>query len=140
MDEPDAMDLPRLVYRSIRIASDQNHFQDSPFSQDDRNQLFLTVGAFRRVDYGLQGGLVIDYLKERWYYRSSLTQLRGELSFRTLAGSEFGFAFATGIEDKEIQETFDSGVPTTLSTNISPIDTFDSSIVFIHLDPNEAPS
>ena len=102
----------------------QSHFQDSTFSQDGRNQLFLTVGAFRRVDYGLQGGLVVDYPKERWYYRTSLTQLRGELSFRTLRGSEFGFAFATGIEDKFIEENFDSGVPNQVNSTIAPMDTF----------------
>ncbi len=60
---------------------------------DRRNQMFLTAGLFRRVDYGLQGGLVIDYLHDDWVYKADLLQLRGELSFLLSDCHDIGFRF-----------------------------------------------
>lgn len=60
---------------------------------DDRNQLFVTGGLFRRVDCGLQFGAVIDYLREDWDFGLDLAQVRGEVSWVTMSQSEFGFRY-----------------------------------------------
>jgi hypothetical protein len=65
----------------------------SRVADDHRSQLFLTTGLYRRVDCGLQGGLVIDYLHEDWLYQADLLQLRGELSWLLATFQDFGFRF-----------------------------------------------
>ncbi|MBW3599485.1 MAG: hypothetical protein KY475_19710 [Planctomycetes bacterium] len=60
---------------------------------DDRNQLFVTGGLFRRVDCGLQFGAVIDYLREDWDLELDLAQIRGELSWVFVNQSEAGVRY-----------------------------------------------
>jgi hypothetical protein len=72
----------------------QAQLDGSAAGTDRRNQTFLTAGLFRRVDYGLQGGLVVDYAREDWFYQADLLQLRGELSFLCSPCHDFGFRFA----------------------------------------------
>jgi len=74
----------------------QSNFEGAPFTPDDRTQMFVTFGAFRRVDLGLQAGLVIDYLRDDWDYSVEVTQLRGELGWKMPCGDELGFWFAVG--------------------------------------------
>lgn len=81
----------------LGVRATQSNLSGAEFSRDKRQQVFLTAGFFRRVDYGLQYGLVIDYLNEDWYYQADLTQLRGELSWRMRNCDEFGFQFMTGL-------------------------------------------
>jgi len=70
---------------------------------EDRNQLFFTWGFFRRVDSGLQGGFVIDHLRDEWYYDEiHLSQLRGELSLMHNCYHEFGIFFHTNLEDEDV--------------------------------------
>ncbi len=38
--------------------------------------------------------MVFDYVHDDWYYRTDLTQLRGELSWRTKSALELGYRFA----------------------------------------------
>jgi len=45
----------------------QNNGSGAAFTADERHQVFVTGGFFRRVDYGLQMGLVVDYLNDDWY-------------------------------------------------------------------------
>jgi hypothetical protein len=68
---------------------------------DDRNQLFVTGGLFRRVDCGFQCGAVIDYLHEDWDVSLDLAQIRAELSYVFVGQGEFGFrwAFPTTTDD-----------------------------------------
>ena len=70
-----------LFTGQVGLRATQNNFYGSPIFDDRRDQLFVTAGLFRRVDYGLQGGLVFDALREDWYIKTDLSQLRGELSF-----------------------------------------------------------
>lgn len=72
---------------------------------DNRTQMFLTAGLFRRVDYGLQGGLVIDYLHDDWLYKSDLVQLRGELSYLFSPCHDFGFRFTDSqrVDESEVR-------------------------------------
>jgi hypothetical protein len=80
----------------------QSNFEGSFFTPDDRVQSFVTVGAFRRVDLGLQGGVVVDYLNDKWDCDINLAQLRGELSWRMPCEHEFGFWFAAGLDRSTI--------------------------------------
>ncbi|HEY1602780.1 MAG TPA: DUF6666 family protein [Pirellulales bacterium] len=67
---------------------------------NSRQQNFLTAGLFHRpaCGNGLQGGVVFDWLDDRFYSHTRFTQMRGEISYITPYGNEFGFwgAFATG--------------------------------------------
>lgn len=80
----------------LGVRTTQNNFNGSAFTDDDRNQVFLTGGFFRRVDYGLQMGVVYDYLNDDWYYHTDLTQLRGELSWKFGGCHEMGYRFMAG--------------------------------------------
>ena len=76
----------------------QANFGGTIFSQDNRNQIFGTVGLFRRVDCGLQGGVVADYFHEDWYTQTDLVQLRGEVSYIYPQGvHEIGFYGTLGL-------------------------------------------
>jgi hypothetical protein len=68
------------------------------FTDESRNQIFLTGGLFRRVDFGMQYGLVVDYLYDDWWFRNNLVQLRGELSWNDACGHEFGYQFMVGTD------------------------------------------
>lgn len=72
----------------------KSNYDGSAVTTNKRDQVFLTGGIFRRVDWGLQGGLVVDYLNDRWYADHQLIQLRGEISWVFPNSFEFGFNFA----------------------------------------------
>ncbi|MEL7498178.1 MAG: DUF6666 family protein [Planctomycetota bacterium] len=82
------------------------NFNGSAFTTDDRNQLFFTAGLYRRVDYGIQFGVVADVLREEWYANSDLVQIRGDIGYVWPAGTTFGFRFATNVQDDIVAGTF----------------------------------
>lgn len=69
----------------------QSDLHESVLTTARRNQLFATAGLFRRVDWGLQFGAVVDYLREDWYTQMNLSQIRGEVSYVFPAAHEIGF-------------------------------------------------
>jgi hypothetical protein len=77
----------------------QNNLDGSLLSEDERNQIFVTAGLFRRVDWGLQFGVVFDYLLDEWDYQIDLGQVRGELGWRYCGCHEVGFWFSSGVND-----------------------------------------
>jgi hypothetical protein len=79
----------------------QNNFDGNFLTTDSRNQVFVTGGMFRRVDWGLQGGLVVDYMHDEWDYEADLLQLRGEISWRWCCMHELGFWFTGGVNDAD---------------------------------------
>lgn len=80
------------------------NYSGASFTEDSRNQTFLTAGLFRRVDWGLQGGVVIDFLSDEWYYdKLNLTQLRGELSWMFPQSHELGVWFSAGTKTNVIE-------------------------------------
>lgn len=81
----------------------QSNNDGSFITPDDRNQVFLTAGLFRRMDWGLQGGLVIDYLHDQWDYETDLVQLRGELSWLFCGTEDIGIWFTSGVNSEENQ-------------------------------------
>lgn len=82
------------------IRATQSSLSGTEFTDDSRQQIFVTGGLFRRVDFGLQYGAVVDYLYDDWWYRNNLAQLRGELSWNDNCGHEFGYQIMAGIRDE----------------------------------------
>lgn len=81
----------------------QSQLDGTAAGNDSRQQTFVTAGLFRRVDYGLQGGLVVDYLHDDWVYKADLLQLRGELSFLFSPCHDFGFRFTENQQTDDTQ-------------------------------------
>lgn len=97
----------------------QSNLDGSFITPDMRNQRFLTAGLFRRVDWGLQGGLAIDYLHDEWDYQIDLAQLRGEIGWKFCGPSEVGFWFTTGVTD----DSTDLAQPVSIGNDILINDT-----------------
>jgi hypothetical protein len=62
-------------------------------------QLFYTAGFFRRVDYGLQGGVVADVLDENAEFDPRIVQMRSELSWAYPSQHAFGFRAFLNVQD-----------------------------------------
>ena len=75
---------------------------------DDRDQFFFTAGLFRRrMHGGLQWGVAFDMVRDRYYEKTNLKQIRTESGFLWPGGRhEVGYFGAYGIEGDEI--TFDA--------------------------------
>ncbi|TWU60648.1 hypothetical protein Poly51_09280 [Rubripirellula tenax] len=104
----------------------QSNLSGAEFTDETRNQVFVTGGLFRRVDYGLQYGLVFDYLNDDWWYQGRMTQLRGEVSWKTADCHGFGFQFMSGLGD-DSSDTFvrnSAGVLTRSTINFEPTDQY----------------
>jgi hypothetical protein len=82
----------------IGFRATHSSLSGAAFTNEIRNQVFVTGGLFRRVDVGLQVGLVVDYLSDDWYRDADLVQLRGELSWVTCGTRDFGFWFTAGTQ------------------------------------------
>jgi hypothetical protein len=95
--------LPPHVGLQIGFQAAQSNLDGAAFTLQERNQTFATFGAFRRADHGLQGGLVVDYLWDDWYYDLQVGQLRGELSMAISDRQSFGLWFASPIDDDTVQ-------------------------------------
>ncbi|MDG1874276.1 MAG: hypothetical protein P8J27_10225 [Mariniblastus sp.] len=88
-----------LFSGQVGVRAVQTNFNGSEFSPSSRSQMFVTAGIFRRVDYGLQAGVVADILHEEWFSDSDLVQIRGDLGWVSPSGSTMGFRFATNVQD-----------------------------------------
>ena len=78
------------------------NLDDSPFTNESRQQAFVTGGVFRRVDYGLQYGTAIDYLNEDWYFTADLVQSRSEVSWRFRGPRVAGLQYITSWNDDDV--------------------------------------
>lgn len=83
----------------IGVRGTQSSLAGTEFTTESRNQLFVTGGLFRRADFGLQYGVVADYLHDDWWFENDLVQLRGELSWNDGCDREFGYQFMVGLDD-----------------------------------------
>lgn len=93
------------------------------FTDDSRNQIFLTGGFFRRVDYGFQGGVVVDYLNDKWYYNANLTQWRAQLGWKHDPYNEIGYQYFGALGDDVSTGTINLGAgATAVSVNLDPTD------------------
>lgn len=121
-------DLPCLTQNFISaqfgIGTVQSNFYESDLSTTNRSQTFATFGLFRRVDYGLQAGAVVDVLNDRWYTEMTLSQLRGQLSWLYQGGNEIGFWFASGLQDDVQPVTFANNPPANGIDNWRALNTY----------------
>ncbi len=101
------------------IRSVQSNFNGSTFTPENRDQLFVTAGVFRRVDYGIQAGIVYDYLHEEWFAETDLSQIRGDLSWVFGNGNSFGFRFTNSIDEDTTNGILNGSNFSSLSTNTS---------------------
>lgn len=101
----------------------QSQLDGTSAGADHRTQTFVTAGLFRRVDYGFQGGLVVDYLHDDWVYKADLLQLRGELSYLFSPCHDFGFRFT---DSQQTDDTTASirGLATPIDLRLSGLDTY----------------
>lgn len=110
----------------VGVRTVQANLTGAEVTADGRNQIYLTAGLFRRADYGLQGGLVVDYLGERWYLNTDLVQLRGELSYMFEPNHEFGFRFTSGMQSSFASGSIlnDAGALATTSGTFTALDQY----------------
>ena len=115
-----------LVSGQLGVRTVQSNFSGSPFYDSTRDQLFVTGGVYRRVDHGLQFGVVADILYESWYVETDIVQLRGELSWVYPNGSQLGFRFTDQVQDSVSQGTFVdvAGNVTTANVNLGIVNTY----------------
>ena len=99
-----------------------SNLDGAEYSAETRNQYFITAGLFRRVDYGLQGGVVFDYLGESWYYNGDMKQIRGEISWMFPACHEIGFWFAARGNESTVTSTIlTDNAPQQLNERLAPV-------------------
>lgn len=91
------------------LRATQSNLSGAHFTNENRYQVFLTGGLFRKVDYGLQYGLVFDYLNQDWFFQGDSIQLRGELSWRHDACHVCGFRFMSGLRNESSNTIFRDG-------------------------------
>ncbi len=101
----------------------QTQLDGSSAGDDNRTQAFVTAGLFRRVDYGLQGGLVVDYLHDDWVYQADLLQLRGELSFLLTACHDLGIRF-TDNQQTDATSANLSGSPAPIALSLATLNSY----------------
>ncbi len=94
-----------LASGQIGVRTVQSEISGSPHI----DQLFITGGFFRRVDYGIQFGVVADYLKEDVLFQAEVMQVRADLSWVYAGGNAMGFRVAKGIQDAQVPD-FPAGV------------------------------
>lgn len=81
---------------------------------DDRDQVFFTGGLFHRaVCGGLQWGIAFDLLRDSYYEKSDLNQIRVEVSMVGTGCREIGFWGAFGTKNDEIDACDDEQLVTT---------------------------
>lgn len=103
----------------------QSDMNGANFTADSRDQLFLTGGISRRVDYGLQLGVAVDYLNDNWYFDSSFAQMRTEIGLVGGYGNQFGFRFSANLDDdaQDVQTGLNA-VGFTAINNFEPVETY----------------
>jgi hypothetical protein len=98
---------------------------ESVLTTDKRNQFFVTGGLYRRVDWGLQFGAVLDYLRDDWYTQPNISQIRLETSWVFPEAHEIGFRLSEATSSQVLPGTFNlGGVPTTTTDTWEAVDTY----------------
>ncbi|MEC9093890.1 MAG: DUF6666 family protein [Planctomycetota bacterium] len=107
----------------VRFA--QSDLNGGSFTGDVRDQLFLTGGISRRVDYGLQMGVAVDYLNDNWYMDGAFAQLRSEMSLVGGFGNQLGFRVTANLDDdtEDVQAGLDA-IGFTAISNFEPVDNY----------------
>ena len=88
------------------IRSVTSNFNGNEFTAEDRRQIFVTAGLYRRVDYGLQFGVVADVLHEEWFTETDLVQIRSDIGWVYPSGHTLGFRYTSGVQDDNTSGVF----------------------------------
>ncbi len=93
----------QLGFLAVR-SNFSGHWALAAARPEDRNQFFFTAGLFRRKMHGgLQWGVAFDLLRDRYYSKASLTQVRTETGYLWPGGRhEVGYFGAYGIDGDEM--------------------------------------
>lgn len=110
-----------LIAGQFGATAVQSNFGGAPFTDENREQLFLTGGIFRRVDYGFQAGIVYDYLQDGWYSKRKMGQVRGLFSWVYEGGNEFGVQYQIAVEN-DTSFSLVNGIP--VLEDWKPIDVY----------------
>ncbi len=90
--------FPELSYQ-LGYQAFQSRLSGTVDTAEDRGQQFITAGVYRRVNSGLQFGVVYDYLSDDLDDQIGLSQVRYEISLKTPRGREIGFWGANATND-----------------------------------------
>ena len=90
------------------VRSVQTNFSGNEFTSESRDQLFVTAGVYRRVDYGIQFGIVGDFLQDEFFGDASVAQLRVDLGWVFAGGNTFGFRYAGSQEEDFVNGRFNN--------------------------------
>lgn len=124
-----AAPVPCVPHQAIGVQlgarGTSSNYSGAAFTDATRDQVFVTAGLFRRVDWGFQGGLVVDYLHDDWYYKASLMQLRGEMSWVYPQCHELGFWFTASTRSTTVEQELLNGIDLDINdVTYEPIDLF----------------
>lgn len=108
--------MPLGVSGQFGVQVTQSNFYGASFTNSSRHQLFFTGGLFRRADWGLQAGAVVDYMYESWYVTTRLAQVRAEVSWAYPSGTDIGVWTTRSLTRDNNTATF-AFVPRTLNQN-----------------------
>lgn len=110
-----------LLSGQVGVRTVQSDFNGTTFTPETRDQLFVTGGLYRRVDYGLQAGVAYDWLQENWFTDTDLAQLRIDVGWVYPGGTTLGFRSFTNLEDDVTNGTINgvafNGLTTTTLDN-----------------------
>lgn len=113
------------IYAQIGARGVESELHNSVLTTDKRNQLFVTGGLFRRVDWGLQFGAVLDYLRDDWYVQNNVSQVRMEASWVFPEAHEVGFRLTKWTSSQVNPSTYNyGGVPITSTDTWRAEDTY----------------
>jgi hypothetical protein len=109
-----------LLSGQFGVRSVSTNFDGNEFTTEDRRQIFVTTGVYRRVDYGLQFGVVADFLHEEWFTETDLIQLRAEsLSEGSTLLSSQPDTFSASVTQPEFRTRSQAVYSTEISSTIS---------------------
>ena len=81
--------FPQLSYQ-LGYQAVHSRLSGTVDNANDRTQQFVTAGFFRRVNTGLQFGVVWDLMSDDLYVEDDLHQIRSEISIKSPQGREIG--------------------------------------------------
>ncbi len=93
--------FPQLSYQ-LGYQGVQSRLSGTTTSASERTQHFVTGGLFRRVESGLQFGVVWDMLRDDLDAEVDYHQIRTEISLKSPRGREFGFMSTTATNDNTV--------------------------------------
>ncbi len=93
--------FPQLSYQ-LGYQGVHSRFAGTVSDTDERTQQFVTAGFFRRVETGLQVGVVWDLMRDNLYVEDDLHQIRTEISIKSPQGREIGFWSASSTNSIDV--------------------------------------